>query len=203
MFKALIQKIVVAVGKVEWKATNTLTEDEKAKIKQYLGPNYYIICARRKNHLSTYFIGLGDLIFRGKFGHYSHVLMNVEADNPSDDDFKLIEALGSGVQYSPFEKVFNCHSVALLKPRCMSAEKWTAVLERAQKEEGVPYDTLFDLSDSSAMSCVESVRTALMAEPNYAVDFARFEKMVASSYKLTPQMFYDCPDFEVVYEVRH
>jgi hypothetical protein len=41
-----------------------------------------------------------------------------------------------------------------------------------------------------------------MAEPDYQENFANFEKMIKERKNLTPQMFYDCPDFEVVYEVR-
>jgi hypothetical protein len=38
--------------------------------------------------------------------------------------------------------------------------------------------------------------------PNYNTRFAEFEKMVAKKKRLTPDMFVDCSDFEVVYKIR-
>jgi len=42
----------------------------------------------------------------------------------------------------------------------------------------------------------------MRAMPNYATNFANFERMVQRKENITPQSFYDCPDFEVVWEVR-
>jgi uncharacterized protein YycO len=190
------------VGKIHWQPKNTLTEDEKERVRQLLSQNYYIVLTRRDNHLSTYFIQLTDLFLRGKLGFYCHALMNFEDEVKTDEDFRLIEAIGSGVKLSTFDEVFDCHSVCILKPRSMTAEEWTAVLDKAKTELGKPYDTLFDLKSDKALSCVELVRTSLMAEPGYETDFANFEAMINKYKNLTPQMFRDCPDFEVVYEVK-
>jgi hypothetical protein len=75
-------------------------------------------------------------------------------------------------------------------------------MDKAMTEIGKPYDSLFDLKNDNALSCVELGRTALMAEPNYYTNFANFEEMIRKRKNLTPQMFYECPDFEVVYEIR-
>lgn len=201
MWKSLVEKVVLGIGAVHWKNSNPLNEQEKAQIKSLLGPNYYIILTRRKNHLSTFFVGLTNLALRGKWGYYSHSLMNLENENDGSQ-FKLIEAISKGVVETDFDEVFDCHSVALLKPKSMSIQQWTTVLDKAKSELGKPYDSLFDLKSDSSLSCVELVRTSLSAEPNYANDFANFEKMIKRSRNLTPQMFYDCPDFEVVFEIR-
>lgn len=194
---------VITIGKIHWKYTPGLSLDELNKIHDMLIPNYYIILTHRDNHLSTFFVGLASYILTRKWSYWAHALMNMEDEVATDKDFRLIEATGAGVNYSPFDLVFQVHGVTLLKPKNMSADHWTAVIDRAKTEIGKPYDSLFDIKNDNALSCVELVRTALMAEPNYAENFANFETMISENKNLTPQMFYDCPDFEIVYESRH
>lgn len=202
MFKKLIDFFVLGIGKIHWKASKEISDDTKNRIREMLGPNYYIVLSHRSNHLSTYFVGLTNLLLRGKWGYWAHALMNLEDDVKSESDFRLIEAIGTGVQFTPFEHVFDVQGVVLLKPKAMTVEYWTEVMDRAKSELGKPYDSLFDLKSDSSLSCVELVRTALMAEPGYDRDFAHFEAMIKKTKNLTPQMFYDCPDFEVVFESR-
>jgi uncharacterized protein YycO len=207
IFQTIINSLLNAgallTGIINWKLKNPLTDDEKAKINSMLVPNYYIILTRNNNHLSSYVIGLGDLIYEHKFGYWGHALMNMENEVVNNTDFRFVEAIGSGVQYATFDEVMEVNSIALLKPKNMSIEHWTAVLDKAYTEIGKPYDTLFDMKQDQKLSCVELVRNSLMAEPNYSTDFANFEEIVQKYGKITPQMFYNCPDFEVVYEVRH
>jgi hypothetical protein len=205
----IIQKvenlISLTIGKINWTSKKVATAEELKTVHDKLISNYYIIMTRHNGHLSTYAISLAHFLLTGRWGYYGHVLMNLEDTVDNDDDFRLIEAIGTGVTYSPFNRVFDnqCSSVALLKPKSMSLEYWTTVLDRAKTELGKPYDTLFDLSNDRALSCVELVRVALQKEPNYATDFANFESMIVKSKNLDPQMFYECPDFEIVYEFRH
>lgn len=197
-----INDIVLWVGKIHWNAKSELSVQQKEQIRSLLKPHYYIILTHRSNHLSTFFVGLANFFLRGKWGYYAHSLMNIEDEVQSVDDFRLVEAIGTGVQYTPFDQVFDVQGVALLKPKNLSLSEWTAIMDRAKTELGKPYDTLFDLKNDTALSCVELVRTALMAESNYAENFKNFEKMISSAKNLTPQMFYDCPDFEVIFEAR-
>jgi hypothetical protein len=76
-------------------------------------------------------------------------------------------------------------------------------MDQAKGYLGRPYDTLFDLTSDSALSCVELIRGALRGLDDYQTRFRSFEKMVSENPKPTPQMFLECEDFEVVYEVRH
>lgn len=206
--------VVTAIGKVTWGGLAEkihgryylITDEEQAEIREKLKRDYYIILTRRKTHLSTYAINVSHLwLSRFKrFGHYSHALMNTEDHVQTDDDFRLMEATNaSGVAYVPFERVFDCDSVALLKPKSMTVEEWTAALEKLLTFEGRKYDTLYNLQDETKMSCVEMVRAALKGEPNYETDFANFEAMIKRAKNLDPHMFYTCPDFEVVWEKRH
>jgi hypothetical protein len=103
---------------------------------------------------------------------------------------------------SPFEKVFDVHGVSLLKPKCMSLGEWTTALDIAKNQIGKPYDSLFNLADDQALSCVELVRVILQSRPNYAEEFKNFEAMITKYKNLSPQMYYDCGDFEVVFEAR-
>jgi hypothetical protein len=202
----IFQKIWVAViekiGKIHWAPKNTLTADEQDHIRKLLVGNYYVMLSRRNNHMSTYMIAFANFVLSGKFSYWSHAFMNAEDQVTQDSDFRIVEAIGVGVEYTPFDKVFDCNSVVLLKPKNMAIEDWTLVLDKARTEIGKPYDNLFDLKNDQALSCVELVRTALKADPDYDTNFANFEALINKRKNLTPQMFYDCPDFEVVYEVR-
>jgi hypothetical protein len=202
MFRQLIESVIQAIGRVKWKLRDEISEEAKHEVAELLKPHYYIILTRRSNHLSTFFIGLSNLLLRGKWGYWSHSLMNLEDEVADPNDFRLIEAIGRGVTYSEFDKVFNVSDVVLLKPKNMNPEYWTVVLDRLKSKLGTPYDTLFDLKSESQVSCVELVRIALKAEPDYELNFANFERMISKSKNLTPQMFFDCPDFEVVWQAK-
>jgi len=195
-------KISILIGKIDWAPKNLLTEDEKQHIREMLISDYYIILTRNNNHLATYAISLANLFLTGKWSYWGHILMNLEDSIKDDADFRLIEAIGPGVRISTFDSVFDTNSVAFLRPKNMSIEHWTAVLDRAKCYLGRPYDTLFDLKSDTSLSCVELVRNALKGEPNYETDFANFEALIKKSKNLTPQMFYDCEDFVVVHEIR-
>lgn len=181
-----------------------LTEGDQDKIRELLKPNYYLILTRRSCHLTTYLITVASVIATGKIPHYTHALMNVDDGNiRNDNDFKLIEATEKGVHYSTFLQVFDCDSVAILRPKSLSTDEWTQVLDHAVGELGKDYDNLFDILDDTKVSCIEMCRQALQAEPDYVTDFPNFEKMIKDhGNQLTPQMLYDCPDFEIVFEAR-
>ena len=202
----IIQKITSAIavltGKINWELKDPLTVEEKAQLNTLLVPNYYIILTRNNNHLSSYMIGIADFFLRGKFGYWGHALMNLEDTVINNKDFRFVEAVGAGVQYAEFDEVMAVNSIVLLKPKHMHIDDWTRVLDTAKSDVGKPYDTLFDLQQDKALSCVELVRDALQADPDYLECFANFEAMCQKYKRLTPQMIYDCSDFEIAYEVR-
>jgi hypothetical protein len=202
-FRKFENWLILTVGKVHWKYSDGMADTELDNIRELISNNYYIILTRRKNHLSTFFVGLANFLLAGKWGYWSHALLNLENRVKKDEDFRLVEATGTGVHYSDFKDVFDVHSVVLLKPKSMSAEYWTNVMDMALDSLGKPYDTLFDLKNDNSLSCVELVRNALMSEPNYKNDFLDFEEMIYKRKNLSPQMFYDCKDFVVVYEKRN
>lgn len=202
IFLRIQRAVTLGIGKIHWKGKNMLDETQVTEIKKLLEKDYYIILSHRSNHLSTFFIGLASLLLTGKWAYWSHALMNVEDEVKTDDDFRFIEAVGTGVQYSGVANVLDVQGIVLLKPKNMTIDEWTAALDRAKTELGKPYDTLFNLANDQQLSCVELVRTALQGEPNYSVDFANFEALIKEYGNLTPSLFYQCPDFEVVYEVR-
>ena len=199
----MIKKVLEFVSKVHWGAGTTLSESEKQDVRGLLKDGYYIILTRHNNYLTTYIISFASMLLTGKLGYWAHALMNVEDEVKTDNDYRIIQATGKGVGYASFDETFDVNSIAILKPKKMSVEHWTLILERAAEDLGKPYDSLVQLNDNREINCVELVRNALMAEPNYEIDFANFEAMIKKSYNLSPQMFYECPDFEVVYEIRH
>lgn len=211
LFYKTYEKILNPIAKVNWtkareKVTGrafNLTECDLDILRQALASNYYIICTRRSSNMSTYLISLANIVKTGKPSHYSHVLMNLEGDDPlTDDDYQLYESTGDGVHLSPFSKVFDCDSVCLLRPKHVDGRHWEGVVDAAKATLGRQYDNWFDLKDDTRMSCVELARYCLQALPDYEKKFAKFEAEIARVGNLTPQMFYDSEDFEKVIEFR-
>jgi hypothetical protein len=195
----------VLTGKINWTTKRVMSQEDLDLVKSKLIDNYYVIATRHNGHFSSYVIAFAHLILTGKWGYYGHVLMNLEDHAEADGDFKFIEAVGEGVRITGFSNALDDQtgSVALLKPKNMSLEDWTLALDKAKSENGKPYDTVFDLANDKALSCVEVIRVALQATPDYDTNFAEFERMIKKSKNLDPQFFYECSDFEVVWEVRH
>ena len=206
IFSYIVDKISTSIGKIYWTSKKVMTTEELDVVRKKLKKDYYIILRRHNGYLSTYAIAFAHWVLTlGKKGYYSHALMNLEDTVKQDADYRFIEATGKGVHYSDFTEAFNSQtsSVALLKPKCMTLAKWTKVMDKAKTELGKPYDTLFDLSNDQSLSCVELVRSALQGLPDYETDFANFEAMIKKYKNLDPQMFYECDDFEIVWESRH
>lgn len=188
--------------KVQFKNKDPLTKDEKQELINLFAKGYYIILTGNNYHLSSVAVKTMSWIKTGKYSRYSHALMNCDnLDSPDDvDDFKFMEATVSGVHYSTFDQVFDCDAVCVLSPKNISNVKWTDIIDELISHKGKPYDDLFRLADRSHISCVELVRNSLMKTPKYKEVFCHFEEMIKKEGNLLPQMFRDCPDFEVVYE---
>ena len=202
IIKRLASLFVQPLGRIGWTAKREIDDATKEKIKAMLKDDYYIILTRRSNFLSTYMIAIVELFLTGKFAYWSHSVMNLENTVTDIKDFRLMEATGVGVHYSEFDKIFNVQSVVLLKPANMTLSEWTSTLDDAEAQIGKPYDSLFDIYDESKLSCIELTRKILMGSPNYAEDFKHFEAKIKKYKNLSPQMLYDCEDFEVVLEVK-
>jgi hypothetical protein len=201
----VLNGVIKILGSIKWKlsAGDQLSAAELSELRNRLATHYYILVSQNKNHFSSYLVSLGNFFLTGKWSFWGHVFMNLEDGVSADTDFRFVEAVSEGVKYSTFEEVFACNAVALLKPKAMKLEEFTAVLDKAAAQyAGRPYDNLFDLASDSNLSCVELIRDILKQEPNYETDFANLEAMIAKRKNLTPQMFYDCEDFMVTYEIR-
>ena len=179
-----------------------LTELEHNKLRTLLAKDHYIILIRRKTHLTTYLISLGNYIRTGKLGYWSHALVNLEDSVQTDFDYQLLESIGVGTKFSSFMQVFDCDSVCLLKPYCLNETEWTHAVDQLRLQEGKPYDTVFKLVDETKLSCCELVYEALK---NDIWKMPTFNRMIKEHHnQVTPDMFYNCKgDFEVVFEVRH
>lgn len=207
MFEVITDPVLTAISKIKWKSKKVINDNERVEIYNILKDNYCIILTRHNGNITSYLISTAHLILSKfkKVGYYAHALMNLEDEVNSTDDFKLVEATGIGVHYSTFNEVFDkqCSSVALLKPKKLSLDEWNFVMDKAKQQIGKPYDTLFDLTSDKKLSCVELVRVALSSDPNYKEDFKHFEYMITTYKNLDPQMFYECCEFEIIYETRH
>jgi hypothetical protein len=181
-----------------------LTEEDWNVLKLALADSYYIILTRRKTHLSTYLVCFMTFVKTLKWPQYTHALMNLDlvSDPEQYERFKLMEATGSGVHFSRFEDVFNCDYVCLLQPRKIDPLEWESVMRGLASQLGKPYDMVFDLKDDSRVSCVEMCLDALRDNPNYKDDCHFLENMVHKVGNLTPQMFRECDDFDVILEIK-
>lgn len=179
-----------------------LEEKDHDILRRMLKEDYFFILTRRRAHLTTYLIALVSWFSTKKKAHYTHALMNTEGDIANNIDFKLVEATNPGTHYSTFMQVFDCDSVVLLKPKGVTIDQWTNVLEKAKTSIGAKYDDLFDLTESEKMSCVELCYVALQQFKNYRELFPNLVKLLEENTDLTPQLLYDCGDLDVVYEAR-
>lgn len=188
--------------KLTFRNRDPLTPEEKEAIIKLLASGYYIILTGSNYHVSSLFVKFMSWWKTGTWSRYSHVLMNCDfMTKPEDvEKFKFMEATVRGVHYSRFDEVFDCDSVCILSPNAITNEEWTMVIDALVKQEGKPYDDLFQLADSSHVSCVELVRDALRAYDRYNADFVELEYMIQHEGNLIPQMFRECKDFHVVYE---
>ena len=197
-----IYNIVASLpSKISWRKKGLITQEQKIELANKLAGGYYIILTGSKSHLSSVIISLLSWIKTGVWARYSHVLMNCDnITNPADTkSFKFVEATSTGVHYSNFEEVFNCDTVCLLSPKSVSNEEWTKIIDGLLKQKGKKYDDLFDLSDTSRVSCVELVLEALKSA-DYANDFKDLEYLIQQEGNLVPQMYRQSKDFIVSYE---
>ena len=181
----------------------SLTDEDLAFLRKAIADDYYVIATRRKTHLTTYLIALGSFLTTGRFSHYNHVLMNLEDDKATADiDFKLMEATGSGVHWSTFMEVFDCDSVALLRPKNITPHEWDEAVDAMKHQLGKPYDNGIDFSQSERESCVQMVNESLKGMDDYDQKFPELIAAIKKYGRVTPQQYYNCHDFEVVWEVR-
>ena len=181
-----------------------LTEQEKHYCAQILRSGHYLILTEHKSYLTTYLIGALCLIKTGKWPTYCHVLMNLDVGNPdSDTGFKLMEATNAGVHYSSFEEVFGCDNICIIQPKNMDLKEWQHVMQELATQLGKQYDDFFNINDESHVSCVEMCLESLKASPTFEADFPHLNEMIKKVGNLTPQMYRECLDFNIVYETKH
>jgi hypothetical protein len=192
------------VGKINWTTEDVTDPKDLDTVRAKLKDNYYIILTRHEGHLSTFAIALAHFLVTGRWGYYSHVLLNIEDEVKTDDDYEFLQSTIAGVKYAKFDEVFDQQggSIALVKPRYVTLDEWTHILDKSRTNIGKPYDLAMDPSQDAKLNCVELVRNSLQGDPDYATDFANLEAKIAKYKALDPQMIYECPDFEVVWEKR-
>jgi len=186
-------------GKISWSKKNAITDKDKIELAQLLSTGYYIILTGERHYLSSVIVSFLSWVKTGTWARYSHVLMNCDniTDASDTDSFKFMEATGKGVHYSTFADVFKCDTVCLLTPKNISNKDWTKILDALLLQKGKPYDDLFDLMDSTHVSCVELILNALDAAD---YEFTDLKHLIKQEGNLVPQMYRTCLDFDVAYE---
>ncbi len=198
-------------SKIHWQRTAAVLnrglyyrahESDHDFLRRVMKTDYFIILTRRKSHLSTHLVSLASWLLGKGWSHYSHALMNVEGDIDNNIDYRFVEATAKGVHWSSFGQVFDCDSICLLKPVGYSLEGWTNALDAVKDSIGRKYDNLFDITNNERLSCVELVLMAIQRLPDYEKLFPHLVELLKDTSQLTPQMLYDCPDLERIYEAR-
>lgn len=193
--------VAMIPGKISWSKTHKITVTDKEELARLLANGYYIILTGSRSHLSSIVVYFMTWVKTGVWANYSHALMNCDnITDPADmQSFKFVEATATGVHYSTFEEVFACDTVCLLTPNNIDNAEWTKIIDALLKQQGKPYDDLFDLSDDTHVSCVELVLNALKAV-DYEQEFANLKDLIEKEKNLVPQMYRSCTDFMVKYE---
>ena len=201
------------ISKINWRGVRSLFNNgrgsdviysEQRDAELLLRDDNYFILTEHKTYLSTYFIRFMTWVKTGKWPRYCHILMNVEVDIVTDKEgFDLMEATNSGVHWSTFDDVFTCDNFCILKAKNVLASEWATIMIGLNKQYGKSYDDFFNIKDSSHVSCVEMCLLSLKELPDFELRFPNLAKMVKDVGNLTPQMYRDCLDFEVVYETNH
>ena len=191
-----------AAPKIRWSNKYDITAEDKQLLAKKLASGYYVILVGTKSSLSSVVVSFFSWVRTGKWSTYTHSLMNCDniTDPSNRSGFKFVEALTNGVSYTTFDEVFACDHVCLLTPANVKHEEWNLIIDNLTSSVGTPYDDLFDLVDSSKMSCVEVVLNALKAS-GHVEEFANLTGMIENVGNLVPQMYRDCPDFKVEIEL--
>ena len=200
-FYQLYHWLATVPPKISWGHRHNITDAQRDALAEKLASGYYIILTGSSHHLSSVLVSFLSWLKTGKWAKYSHVLMNCDNIKNADDRsaFKFVEATAKGVAYTTFDEVFACDRVCLLTPETVSNQEWTSIIDTLLTELGKPYDDLFDLADSSHLSCVEVVLDALKSA-DLANNFKNLSQLIQQEGNLVPEMYRECTDFSVAVE---
>jgi hypothetical protein len=190
-------------ARITWRDNHSITAADKEKLAAALASGYYIILTGNRTHLSGVLVSFLSWIKTGKWARYTHALMNCDniTDPTNTNGFKFMEATAVGVHHATFDEVFDCDYACLLTPNAVANDEWTKIIDALLSQDGKPYDDLFNLSDSTHVSCVELVLDALKAS-DYKDEFQNLDAMIKKEANLVPQMYRDCADFMVKIELQ-
>ena len=201
------------IGRINWNGIKyfltgreyNLTDEDINKVIDLLVKERCIVLTRRNSHLTTYLINLAEFMLKlkngsrfypARLGYWSHVFTEISKDNR----LEIIESIGIGVVKSNYYRAFNVDSICVLKPKYMNDEEMEFANDLAVKYIGALYDTGFNLNDDIRLSCAELVFRSISRTKPYALP--GLNTMIKRLGNLTPQMFYECGDFEVLLEIR-
>lgn len=208
---AIWHRITGQVSKVNWVRVreyftgykHQVTDAEQERLLELLKSKNYLILTQEKAYLSSWLIRIMSYIATGVFPTYSHVLMNSQVGSDINlNGFELIEATNAGVHASTFSYVFDCDNTCILDAGLTDAE-WGIVMLGLRAQLGRSYDDVFNLHDSTHVSCVEMCLLALQALPDFQERFPHLVEMIKRVDQLTPEMYRDCEDFKIVFETQH
>lgn len=181
----------------DWKPTGEMWE---FLLTYKLDQGYYIILTEDRGSLSSWGVKILHYLIHLQWPRYTHALVNVESTTATN--YVFLEAINKGVVFQEYGEIFKCDSVVFLKPRYYTQEEFDATVAEIYSEVGKDYDINFKHDDDKDLSCVEIARQRMKKLPDYEEKMRVFEHMIKYKKNLTPQMFRDCPDFEVILEIK-
>lgn len=204
----MYEKIMTFFAHVRWewliriyKNPSYISLSDKEEIKKLIQEENYIFLTFDPYSFSGMFVIFGTLVKTGRIPEYTHALINLDLD--PEDEYEFVEATSLGVNPSSFEYALGkAKKVCILRFKNYQTNVIKLGVEHVRKNIGKGYDFGFNLSDSSKMTCVELVWDLIKTFPDYEEKCKFLKFLIEYEGQLTPQMFRDCPDLEVVLEIK-
>lgn len=200
--------IIKIIGRIEFTSIKYLftgravdmTAPDVKQVAMKLLMDRYVGLSYRKTHLTSFFISLVHFVLTGVWRKWSHAWINVDDEISDPLGMQIFESVGAGAIVSPFWDVIVVDAVVLLKPKFVKEQDWDKIHKVLLSQQGTAYDTRGRCKDISELNCVERVVVAILTVDSTALP--NLKKMMDKKKQLTPQMLYDCGDFEICLEIR-
>lgn len=197
---AILSMIGYGIGSIRWDfRKKDFKKHQHDILLETIKEGNYLILTKNKYTLSALVVSILSYIKTKEWPDYTHILISFKRENGK---VGFVEATKNGVHYSDYKMITDVSNICVIAPISINDKEWQKVLYKVEKQIGKKYDNLFDLNDNERLSCVELVRFSLQALHDYYDNFKCIENKIEKYGNLTPQMFRDSSDFNVILEMK-